>query len=84
MTESRHSINIHEAKTHFSKLVDRAAAGETVIIARAGTPIAKLTRIDAASAPAGRLGFLSGQAHIPDNFNELADDHVAELFEVGE
>ena len=73
------TINIHEAKTHFSKLVDRAVSGESVIIARAGTPVAKLVPIDAVPAPP-RLGFLAGEATIPDDFDDLGRDAIADLF----
>ena len=73
-------VNIHDAKTHFSRLVDAAASGETVLIAKAGHTVAKLTRADAADHPA-RTGFLAGHGRIPDDFNEMGRDAVAELFE---
>lgn len=73
-------MNMHEAKTHFSRLVERAAAGETVVIARAGRPVAKLTGVDAPAVPR-RLGFLAGQAAVPDDFNEWPADEVGDLFE---
>lgn len=73
------SVNIYQAKTQLSKLVDAAAAGDTVVIAKAGRPVAKLTRIDAGPAPQ-RLGFLVGQAVVPDDFDQLAADEVAALF----
>ncbi|HET6301906.1 type II toxin-antitoxin system Phd/YefM family antitoxin [Microbacterium sp.] len=76
-------INIHEAKTHFSRLVDRAAAGETVVVGRAGKPIAKLTRLDSPDR-VQRLGFLKGQAQIPDDFDDWGRDEILDLFEVGE
>ena len=50
------AINIHEAKTHFSKLVDRAHAGEEIIIAKAGKPWARLVRIEEEPKPSGRRG----------------------------
>ena len=74
------AVNMHEAKTHFSRLVERALAGETVVIAKAGRPVAKLTGIDAPSAPQ-RLGFLAGQAAVPDDFNEWSADEVGDLFD---
>lgn len=76
------TVNIHEAKTHLSRLLARAAKGETVVIAKAGQPIAKLTPIDA--PPAGktrRLGFLEGVFQIPDDFDTLGSDTIAEMFE---
>jgi prevent-host-death family protein len=77
------SINMHEAKTHFSRLVERASAGETVIISRAGKPVAKLTGIPAPEATK-RVGFLIGEARIPADFNEWGRDEVASLFEASE
>ena len=72
-------VNMHDAKTHFSRLVDRAVAGETVVIAKAGRPVAKLTRLEASPGPA-RLGFLSGAAKVPDDFDDLGAATIDELF----
>ncbi len=77
------AVNIHEAKTHFSRLVDAAASGETVVIARAGRPVAKLVRIEAAERPP-RTGFLDGQGSVPVDFNTVGQDEVAALFEGSE
>jgi prevent-host-death family protein len=74
------AVNMHDAKTHFSRLVERAVAGETVVIARAGHPVAQLTAVDAPVAPR-RLGFLVGAATVPDDFNERDADEMIELFE---
>jgi prevent-host-death family protein len=72
-------VNIHAAKTQLSKLLDAAAAGEEVIIAKAGKPMAKLVSIDAA-APPRRLGILDGKIHVPDDFDDpLPDDIIAEF-----
>lgn len=73
------TVNIHEAKTQLSRLVDAASRGETVTIAKAGTPVAKLTRIDAPSTRR-RIGFLEGQAQIPEHFDALGGDEIADLF----
>lgn len=72
-------VNIHDAKTHFSRLVDMAAAGETVIIAKSGTPVAKLTRLDQVETRR-RIGFLEGEASVPADFDEIAADEIAEMF----
>ncbi|MFT4295370.1 MAG: type II toxin-antitoxin system prevent-host-death family antitoxin [Micropruina sp.] len=74
------SVNIYQAKTELSKLVEAAAAGDTIVIAKAGRPMAKLTRVDAAPAPQ-RLGFLAGQAIVPDDFDQLGADEIAALFQ---
>jgi antitoxin (DNA-binding transcriptional repressor) of toxin-antitoxin stability system len=72
-------VNIHDAKTHFSRLVDMAAAGETVIIAKSGTPVAKLTRLNQVETRR-RIGFLEGEASVPDDFDEIAADEIAAMF----
>lgn len=62
------SVNIHAAKTQLSKLVDQVAAGNEVVIAKAGKPVARLVPL----APAGRnrkLGALKGKLTVPDNFD---------------
>lgn len=65
------TLNIHAAKTHFSGLVERAENGETIIIARAGKPVAKLTPLEPeAAAPAKRrIGFLKGVYKLPEDFD---------------
>ncbi|MFC7623944.1 type II toxin-antitoxin system Phd/YefM family antitoxin [Microlunatus sp. GCM10028923] len=77
------TVNIHEAKTQFSKLVERAARGETIMIARAGRPLAKLTGLDEAPVAERRLGFLAGQFRVPDDFDELGRDEIADAFGAG-
>lgn len=78
------TINIHEAKTHLSRLVEQAAAGEPFIIAKAGKPVAKVVPLD---APAGgnirRLGFMQGQGSVPDDFDAIARDEIEQLFAGG-
>ncbi len=78
------TVNIHEAKTHLSRLLTRVAQGETVVIAKAGQPIAKLTGIDAPSpAQARRVGFLAGAFIIPNDFDTMGGESIAEAFEGG-
>lgn len=74
------SVNIHEAKTHFSRLVDEAAHGEQIIIAKAGRPVAKLSAIDSPTSPS-RMGFLSGQISFPDDFDTMGSDEIAAMFD---
>lgn len=70
-------INIHEAKTHLSRIVDDVAAGAEVIIAKAGKPMARLSPITAAVRPK-KLGLLKGKIEVPDDFNApLGDDEIA-------
>ena len=76
------TVNIHEAKTHLSKLVDRAAGGETVVIARAGKPVARVSALHAPAEPQ-RLGFLAGEIEVPDDFDGMGTDEIAALFATG-
>ncbi len=74
------TINIHEAKTHLARLVEQAAKGEASIIAKAGKPLIKLVPLDAPVASAvKRLGFLSGQITVPDDFDRMHDAEIAHL-----
>jgi prevent-host-death family protein len=75
-------VNIHEAKTHLSRLVDRAAAGEEIVIARAGKPVAKLVAYVARSKDR-ELGAWRGKVRIASDFDET-DDETVRLFEEGE
>lgn len=72
------TVNIHEAKTHLSKLIDAALAGEPFIIAKAGKPLVKVTVI--AEQEPRRIGFLKGQIDVPDDFDDMAADRIAGLF----
>ena len=73
-------INIHQAKTELSKLVERAEAGEEIVIARAGKPAAKLVPLTRARGRR-RLGLLDGKFRIPDDFNKALPDSVIHAFE---
>jgi len=68
-------VNILEAKTHLSELVDQAVKGETFIIAKAGTPLVKVTALDA-PASAQRLGFLTGEIEVPDDFDRMGAGEI--------
>ena len=72
-------VNVHEAKTHLSRLLERVEAGESVIIARAGKPVAVLGPYHELRKPR-RLGTCEGQIKIHDDFDELPDD-IARAFE---
>ena len=73
-------VNIHEAKTKLSKLVERAEAGEEIVIARAGKPAAKLVPVTK-SRGRRRLGLLDGKFQVPDDFNEPLPESVIRAFE---
>lgn len=75
------TINIHEAKTHLSRLVDQAVKGASFIIAKAGKPLVKVTRLDAPSAErVKRLGFMAGQIAVPDDFDQMGSEEIKHLF----
>jgi prevent-host-death family protein len=66
------TINIHQAKTHLSRLVDEAEQGDSFIIAKAGKPKVQVIRLDAPETPAKRrLGSMKGMFTLPDNFDEI-------------
>ncbi len=76
------TINIHEAKTHLSRLVDQAARGEPFVIAKAGKPLVKVVALDAPTAgQIKRLGFLSGQIAVPDDFDRMGGADIEKLFD---
>jgi prevent-host-death family protein len=74
------TINIHAAKTHLSRLVDQAASGEEIVIARAGKPVARLVPLAPARQPRV-LGIFDGQYAIPDDFDAPLPDDLLGLFE---
>jgi prevent-host-death family protein len=74
------SVNVHEAKTHLSRLLERVAAGEEILISKAGKPMAKLIPIS--KPKANRVsGLDKGLLQIPDDFDAPLPDDVLELFE---
>ncbi|MDZ7621539.1 MAG: type II toxin-antitoxin system Phd/YefM family antitoxin [Candidatus Competibacteraceae bacterium] len=73
-------VNIHEAKTQLSRLIELTQAGQEFIIAKAGKPVARLTPIDRGKPPR-RLGLLDGQIRVPDDFNTPLPDAVLDAFE---
>ncbi len=78
-----HTVNIHEAKTHLSRLVEQASHGEPFIIAKAGKPLVKVTALD---APVGkqvrRLGFMAGEIAVPEDFDQMGAAQIEHLFGV--
>lgn len=74
-------VNIHEAKTQLSKLVEQVLNGDSFIIAKAGKPLVKVIRLDAPSSnQARRLGFLAGQITVPDDFDRMGSKEIEQLF----
>jgi prevent-host-death family protein len=73
------TVNIHEAKTHLSRLVEAAAKGEPFIIAKAGKPLVKVVPVDAPTAPR-RFDFMKGQFTVPDDFDTMHQEEIEQLF----
>lgn len=75
------TVNIHEAKTHLSRLVEKAAKGEAFIIAKAGKPMVKVVPLDQEATPKKRrIGFMKGMFKTPDDFDTMMADEIAEMF----
>ena len=75
---------MHEAKTHLSRLVEEAAAGQAFVICKAGKPMVRVTPLaqsDEAAPVRSRLGMLRGQFSVPDDFDQLGQEGIADLFE---
>ena len=75
------TINMHEAKTQLSRLVDLAVQGEDFIIAKAGKPLVKVSRVDnPAPKFKRRTGFMQGQINVPDDFDRMGQSEVELMF----
>ncbi len=77
------TVNIHEAKTQLSKLVDQAVKGEPFVIAKAGKPLVKVTALEAPPVPQ-RLDFLAGEIAVPEDFDHMGEAEIGRLFGSGE
>ena len=78
------TVNIHDAKTHLSRLVEEAARGEPFIIAKAGKPLVKVVTLDAPSPnDVRRVGFMTGRIAVPDDFDRMGRDEIEALFGTG-
>lgn len=77
-------VNIHEAKTQLSRLLERVAQGETVVIAKAGKPIARLLPYESESREPRPIGFLKGQLQVPDDFDVMGQDEIEAMFGLGD
>ncbi len=78
------TVNMHEAKTHLSRLVEKASKGEPFIIARAGKPLVKVVGLDVLQTkPKSRFGFLKGMIKVPetrDDFKAIGAEEIEEMF----
>lgn len=73
------TVNIHEAKTHLSKLIEHAVRGEPFVIAKAGKPLVRVEALKAPRTPT-RIGFLRGEITVPKDFDTMGDATIAALF----
>jgi prevent-host-death family protein len=75
------TVNIHEAKTQLSKLIQEASKGEAFIIAKAGKPVVKVTALGAPTgAQMRRVGFMAGQISVPDDFDRMGNEEIERIF----
>ena len=75
-------VNIHEAKMHLSRLVEEAAKGKSFIIAKAGKPMVKVLPLsEQETKGVDRLGFISGEILVPEDFDTMASSDILNLFE---
>jgi len=78
------TVNIHEAKTHLSRFVDQAAAGEEIVIARAGKPVARLVALASDKVRPRKLGLGKGRFTIPEDFDRLHQEAIQAMFGIGD
>lgn len=75
------TVNIHQAKTHLSKLIEQASKGESFVIAKAGKPVVKVTALSTPTdAQVRRLGFMAGQISVPDDFDRMGKEEIDRIF----
>ncbi len=75
------TVNVHEAKTQLSKLLEEVAKGESFVIAKAGKPVAKVTALNTpTAAQVRRLGFMTGQISVPDDFDRMGAEEIERMF----
>jgi antitoxin (DNA-binding transcriptional repressor) of toxin-antitoxin stability system len=75
------TYNIHEAKTHLSRLIELAVKGEAFLIAKAGKPMVKVTGVNAPEpSEVRRTGFMAGEIEVPDDFDRMGSDEIERMF----
>lgn len=74
------TVNIHEAKTHLSRLLEQVAAGQSFIIAKAGKPIARVSPLGEVGSQRGIIGCMRGEFTVPDDFDSMAAAEIAAMF----
>ncbi len=76
-----HQVNIHDAKTNLSRLIEQAVNGQPFIIAKSGKPMVTVTAFAASPDPARRIGFLQGMIEVPEDFDSMGAEEIRSLFE---
>jgi antitoxin (DNA-binding transcriptional repressor) of toxin-antitoxin stability system len=75
------TVNIHDAKTHLSRLIEQAVNGEPFVIAKAGKPLVRVSALGAEPpARQKRIGFLAGQVSVPDDFDQMGSEAIEAMF----
>lgn len=74
-------VNIHEAKTNLSRLIEQAVNGEPFVIAKSGKPMVTVQAYQPPLNPAARIGFLKGQIEVPEDFDSMGRKEIAAMFE---
>ncbi|MDL2322326.1 type II toxin-antitoxin system Phd/YefM family antitoxin [Desulfosarcina sp. OttesenSCG-928-B08] len=74
-------VNIHEAKTNLSRLIEKAVNGESFVIAKSGKPMVTVSAYTPLPDPARRVGFLNGMIDVPEDFDAMGRDEIQSMFE---
>ena len=74
-------VNIHEAKTNLSRLIEKAVNGEPFVIAKSGKPMVTVSAYTHLRTPFQRVGFLKSMLEVPDDFDEMGGEEIREMFE---
>ena len=77
-------VNIHEAKTHLSKLIEMAVQGQPFVIAKSGKPMVTVSAYTPPPDPANRIGFLKGSLDVPADFDSMGNEEIQAVFECAE
>ncbi|MDR1490787.1 MAG: type II toxin-antitoxin system prevent-host-death family antitoxin [Desulfovibrio sp.] len=77
-------VNIHEAKTNLSRLIEKAVNGEPFIIAKSGKPMVTVSACTPPPDPAKRIGFFSGMIEVPEDFDAMGREEIQTMFEGSE
>ncbi len=83
MIQKMHTVTLHDAETKLAQLVEQAAHGEAFIISKAGQPMVKVLPFDTTIDNSQRIGFMTGEISVPDDFDRMGSSKIAALFTGG-